>query len=228
MPASLVPHTAIPDLAARVTADMLKILRRIQKADFIMNGKDVDRETSHILRQLAELGLVDPGYEVDTSGSPYMWVSNGNGSRVLGYLTGIRGGPYYELPALELAEWLEDQGKNRWWNVDGDPLLNGRMSFPCPAADLAYELRSINRPLLIQAKKDDKGATAQPIGKEKLNELVSHFADNLHVSGEEQMPPWSEDRLFYLCWKGTTPEWLLTEDSEMTEQAEADEAAKAK
>jgi len=41
MPAALVPHAAIPELAARVTSEMLKILRHIQKADFIMNGEEL-------------------------------------------------------------------------------------------------------------------------------------------------------------------------------------------
>ncbi len=28
--------------------------------------------------------------------------------------------------------------------------------------------------------------------------------------------PDSEDRILYLCWKGSTEEWLLSEDSETT------------
>src|SRR5262249_30037535 len=151
MPANLVPHAAIPDLASRVTPEMLKVLRHIQKADFIMNSGDLDPSTLGALRQLTELGIVDPGYEGDTSGSPYIWVANGNGSRVLAYKTGIRGGPHYELPSAELAAWLEERGPDRWWNVDGDPLLTGRLTFPCPARHLAAALRSIPRPLLIQA-----------------------------------------------------------------------------
>ena len=43
----------------------------------------------------------------------------------------ILNGPYYEVPSSELAAWLEQQGKDRWWNVDGDPLLTGEMPFPC-------------------------------------------------------------------------------------------------
>jgi hypothetical protein len=228
MPADLVPHAAIPDRAARVTPDMLKILRRIQEADFIMNGKDVDPATADILRQLTELGLIDTGSQGDTSGPPYMWVSNGNGSRVLSYLS-IRGGPHYEIPAFELAAWLEDQGKDRWWNVDGDPLLTGRMTFPCPARDLAGELRKINRPLLVQANKDDTGAKGQTIGKKKLNELVGHFPENSDVLGEGQTPALSGDRLLYLCWKERSYVWLLVEDSEATAQMQlqGDETTKA-
>src|SRR5437899_2483158 len=64
MAADLVPHAAIPELAARVTPGMLRALRHIQKADFIMN-KGLDVETAESLRQLTELGLVDAGYEDD-------------------------------------------------------------------------------------------------------------------------------------------------------------------
>src|SRR4051794_22653159 len=107
MPADLVPHAAIPELASRVGPEMIKVLRHLQKADFILNGKDLDPETVEILRQLTSLGLVDPGSEGDVNGPPYLWVANGNGSRVLVYKTGIRGGPHYELAAAELAGWLE-------------------------------------------------------------------------------------------------------------------------
>jgi hypothetical protein len=157
-----------------------------------------------------------------------MWIANGNGSRVLGYLTGIRAGPHYELPAKELAAWLEEQGKDHWWNVDGDPLLTGRMTFPCPAGELAAELRKIDRPLLVQANEDDVDAQGQPISKEKLSDLVGHFADGLSDEDDGQIPPWGGDRLFYLCWKGKLHEWLLEEDSEATEQAKAAEIANAK
>ena len=60
MPADLVPHAQIPELAARVTPGMLQVLRQIQRADFIMN-KGLDAETAESLRQLTQLGLVDPG-----------------------------------------------------------------------------------------------------------------------------------------------------------------------
>ena len=161
MPADLVPHSAIPELAAQVTREpgMLQVLRRVEEAGYIMNGREVDTETARILRELTELGLVDPGYQGVTSGSPYHWISNGNGSRVLSYLTGIRAGPHYEVAAGELAAWLEQQGEDRWWTVDGDPLLTGRLAFPCPADELAPELRKIGRPLLVQAKKDDTAST---------------------------------------------------------------------
>src|SRR5262249_54836289 len=154
--------------------------------------------------RLSELGLMDPGYEGDASGRPTMWVANGNGSRVLAYKTGIRGGPHYELPPAELAAWLEQQGPDLWWNVDGDPLLTGRLTFPCPARTLATQLRTISRPLLIQAKKDDTAAKGQPIGKDRIDTTVDRLGNNLHVISGEESPPWSANRILYLCWKGST------------------------
>ncbi|MCI0464135.1 MAG: hypothetical protein L0Z62_44950 [Gemmataceae bacterium] len=228
MPAKLVPNDAIPHLAARVDSpEMLKILHHIQQVGFILNGGDVDAETARILNQLAALGLVDPGYEGPPEGPPSIWVSNGNGSRVLKYLASIPVGPHYEILSSELAAWLEEQGPDRWWNVDGDPLLAGRRPFPCPASELAAELRRIGRPLLVQAKKDDANAKGQRIGKEKLNDLVEPFAENLHAPGPGQLPPWGSDRFFYLRWKGSSEDWLLVEDSETTEQMRAEEILRA-
>ncbi len=118
--------------------------------------------------------------------------------------------------------------------MDGDPLLTGRVTFPCPVDELAAELRKINRPLLVQAKRDDSRATGQPVGADKLNEVVSRLAENVHSLGEDQMPSWGGDRLLYLCWKGTPYEWLLTEDSEtaaqmrVVERATATDAARVK
>lgn len=218
MPADLVSNETIPERAALVdTAEMRRVLGRIQQEGFILKGRDVDRESAAILQRLAELGLVDPGFEGSTDGQPYVWVRNGNGSRVLRYLTRISAGPHYEIPSSELAAWLEEQGEDRWWNVDGDPLLTGKLTFPSPADELAGELRKINRPLLVQANQDDTGAKGQPIERAKLNQLVGHIGG---------------DRLLYLCWKDEPyrwlREWLLVEDSATTEQNKADEAARAK
>jgi hypothetical protein len=193
---------------------MLQILRHIQKADFILNRRDLEPATVEILRQLSDLGLVDPGYEGDTSGSPYMWVKNGNGSRVLAYTTGIRGGPHYELSSAELAAWLEEQGPDRWWTVDGDPLLTGRMTFPCPARYLAAELQKLSRPLLVKAKTDDHAAKGQPMSKDQIDAVVERVGSDIHIIGEGAKPLWPDDRILYLCWKGSINEWLLQEDSE--------------
>ena len=136
-------------------------------------------------------------------------------------MSSISAGPHYEVSASDLAAWLVEQGKNRWWNVDGDPLLTGLLTFPCPADNLAIALVKINRPILIQAKKDDTAARGQLIDKKKLGELAGHFSDDLHVTGSGKMPSWGNDLLFYCCWKGSRHEWLLAEDGESTEQFRA-------
>jgi len=128
----------------------------------------------------------------------------------------IQAGPHYELSSSELAKWLEDQAANGWWNVDGDPLLTGRLTFPCPVDELATELRKINRPLYVQARKEDDSADGHLIDAAALNEIVARFSENLHVSGP--MPKWADDRLLYLCWQGSPHEWLLAEDSATAEQ----------
>jgi hypothetical protein len=140
-------------------------------------------------------------------------------------MSGINSGPHYVISSSELGAWIAEQGTDRWWYVDGDPLLTGRLSFPCPGDELAEDLRKLDRPLLVQAKKDDTAAKGQAIKKGKLDELVSRFADNLHVTETGKMPAWAEDRFLYLCWKGSPQEWLLAEDSETTEQMRADTVA---
>jgi hypothetical protein len=227
MPADFVPHAQIPELAARVTPGMLQVLRQIQRADFILN-KGLDAETAESLRQLTQLGLADPGFEGDPGGPRHLWVANGNGARVLAYKTGIRGGPHYELPPAELAAWLEQKGPDRWWNVDGDLLLTGRITFPCPARNLAAELRKLARPLLVQAKVDDSAAKGQPITNDQIDAVVDRFGDTMQLIWEGEKPPWSEDRILYLCWEGATDKWLLAEDRETTALLQAEEEGQAR
>ena len=135
----------------------------------------------------------------------------------------IRDEPHYEVPAAELAAWVEQQGPDRWWNVDGDPLLTGRLTFPCPGDELAEELRRVNRPLLIQDKQRRPEAKGQPIGRAELDAVADRLGNNVPITGEK--PAWVNDRLFYLCWKGSPHEWLLVEDEETTAQNRADVAA---
>jgi hypothetical protein len=225
MPADLFPDEDIKKVAEQLDAGaMLGVLRAVQQAGSIQNSIGIDRQTFDTLQRLAALGLVDPGYSGPIDGPPFLWVINSNGERVLRYFTGIRAGPHYEIPSTELAAWLEQQGKDRWWNVDGDPFLTGRLSFPCPAEELAEELRKVNRPLLVQAKKDDAGAKGQVIDAAALEKAVGRFCENVQGSGAA--PGWVADRFLYLCWKRSAHEWLLAEDSVTTESNKADQAAK--
>ena len=86
MPAVLVPPERIPELAAQIDSPaMLRVLRGLRETGFIQNSPDVDQGTAAILQRLTGLGLVDPGYDGTTNGKPFIWVSNGNGERVLKY-----------------------------------------------------------------------------------------------------------------------------------------------
>ena len=93
--------------------------------------------------------------------------------------------------------------------MDGDPLLTGRLSIPCPTDELAAELRKINRPMLVAAK-DDPGAKGQTIDASKVGALT-RYAGNLNTPGP--VASWVNDRLFDLSWKGSAQVWLLIEDS---------------
>jgi hypothetical protein len=85
MPAQLVPSEAIPKLAEQIdSAAMLAVLRYLRQVGFLFNS-DVDQETAAIVRRLAALGLIDPGYDGPTNGRPFIWVRNGNGDQVLQY-----------------------------------------------------------------------------------------------------------------------------------------------
>jgi hypothetical protein len=217
MTAPVVPHSDIPALAPQITPEQRAVLAAIQHTGFIRNH-DLDSETAASLQELTKRGLVDPAFEGPADGPVSLWTSNGNGQRVLHYLTGIRSRPHYELPAAELAAWLEAQGNDCWWSVDGDPLLTGRLDFPCPADELAAELRQIGQPLLVQARTEDSEAKGQKIDRNKLDAVAGKIADNLHLRREGQSPAWSDDRLLYLCWKESTIDWLLCEDSEACQQ----------
>ncbi len=208
MIAELVPHADIPDLAARITPEMLSVLSEIQRTETLRPSAGRDGEKDRVLRRLVELGLVDG--DEDARGEPRMYRINANGSRALFYRTGIRSGPHYELAPATLADWIEDQDRGMWWAVSGDPLLTSLMSFPCAAADLVGRLRKMRRVLLVRAPKSDQDAKGQPIGKEKLDELVERKVD--YRADWPSPPPGSRDRFLSLCWKDLLPDWQLWED----------------
>jgi hypothetical protein len=124
--------------------------------------------------------------------------------------------PHYELPSTELAKWIEHQGLDRWWNVDGDSLLPIRLSLPCPADELVAELRFLNRPLLVADKDKNPGAEGQRVSAKDLDQLVDHWS---RLEGPNSV----YDRHFYLCWKNKPKEeWLLLEDLQAMEDAARD------
>jgi hypothetical protein len=86
MPADLVPARAIPHLAEQVSPAMRRVLQLLRDRGFIQNGPDIEPTTATVLQRLTALGLVDPGYSGSVNGDPFIWVSNGNGEKVLRYL----------------------------------------------------------------------------------------------------------------------------------------------
>jgi hypothetical protein len=86
MPADLFPNAEIPGLAAKIDSPaILEILARLEEEGFMFNSPNLDQETAAILQQLANQGLADPGYTGPTTGPPYLWTRNSNGSRALRY-----------------------------------------------------------------------------------------------------------------------------------------------
>jgi hypothetical protein len=134
----------------------------------------------------------------------------------------LRDEPHYRIASTELAAWLESQGTDRWWSVDGDPLLTGRLSLPCPADELADELRRINRTLLVQDRRKNPSGHGEPIVAQNLDELVTRMGDNLQTNGTK--PAWANDRLLFLSWEDRGDEWMLVEDVETTESSRKDAA----
>jgi hypothetical protein len=134
----------------------------------------------------------------------------------------LRDEPHYRISSSELAAWLEGQGTDRWWSVDGDPLLTGRLSLPCPADELAAELRRINRTLLVQDRRQPPAGRGEPITARDLDGLATRLVDTVQADGAS---PWADDRLFFLCWEDGGDEWMLVEDEETTQRSRADAAA---
>ena len=115
--------------------------------------------------------------------------------------------PRLELSSAELATWLDGQDEGLWWLVDGDPLLTGNVSFPCPGDILAEELRRLDRTLILVPPKDT------PAGDRKLMSTdLDAFAQK---EGNRQ------ERIFAFRWAHPpqSEEWLLIEDKESAKWA---------
>lgn len=118
----------------------------------------------------------------------------------------IRDLPHVRVRAGELAAWLEAQDEESWWTVDGDPLLTGRVAFPCPAATLAETLRRLKREMLLAVSKRVPLHQVRTVDREELGSLVEHDPDG--------------NRVLQLSWEeGPDFVWLLIEDREIGELA---------
>src|SRR5580692_8967189 len=124
--------------------------------------------------------------------------------------------PHYVIAASELAVWVEQQGDNTWWAIDGDTYLSSRVPTPCRGDELANVLRRSKRDLLILSR--ESTGNGQTITHNDLDRVVDHLGNNIHlIDPSLPKPSWANDRCFWLCWKGEKTEWLLTEDSAATE-----------
>jgi hypothetical protein len=136
----------------------------------------------------------------------------------------IRDEPHFEVTSADLASWIERQG-DLWWTVDGDRVLGGRLSLPCPGDELANELRRLDRPLLVQDLRPQSKGKGEVIGVDDLEGLATRVGSHVLMLPGEGKQAWTQDRMFYLSWKGSDDEWLLIEDHETTESNRADVAA---
>jgi hypothetical protein len=136
----------------------------------------------------------------------------------------LRDKPHYSISAAELAKWLESQGPEKWWTVDGDPVLTGRLSVPCPADEL-QALNEVDRPLWVLARSSDAGAQGNSVSAERLNDLVGRLRDQ--YARPTTPEPWGDDRFLVLSWQNSDVEWQLIEDLESTKQARADASSQS-
>ena len=103
--------------------------------------------------------------------------------------------PHYRIEAYNLAAWIEDQGEDTWWSVDGDQLLMSRVSFPCPADELAAAIQAVGKPLFILAKDPDANG----------GEIIPEDVESLAVFRDQVA------RRLNLCWIDSYDDWELTE-----------------
>ena len=115
----------------------------------------------------------------------------------------IREGRHCKLLAKTLATWLDGQGDDCWWSIDGDIMLMERVSFPCPGGDLASKIREIGKPLLLLLLDDKPDPVGDEVSVDELDKLA-----HVHEGG---------DRAFALCWEDdkTDTDWVLVEDKEI-------------
>lgn len=124
-------------------------------------------------------------------------------------------GSYYEISPGLLAEWIENQGADRWWRVDGDPLLTGLLSFPCPGDELADKLRRIQRTFHRTLQVHGRGKETPHPGELTWRDLDAFTEPFGALAGDR--PTGDQDRMLVLRWNGDGDEWLLIEDEGASE-----------
>ncbi len=119
--------------------------------------------------------------------------------------------PRLELQSAELATWLDKQAPDIWWLVDGDPLLTGNLSFPCPGDVLAKELRRVGQPLLLIPTKNTESADRH-LSSGDLDLLVQKEDDR-------------DERIIQFRWAKSpdSTDWMLIEDKDSARWALGDD-----
>ena len=107
-------------------------------------------------------------------------------------------GPYYTLPSATLAEWIERQ-PDKWWSVDGDPLLTSIVDFPCPSDELAPTIRREGKNLRLHDRNAASLAHGETIDADKIDGLAD-TSNRLHR------------KILRLSWSDSDVDWLLIED----------------
>lgn len=91
---------------------------------------------------------------------------------------------------------------DKWWSVDGDPLLTSLVDFPCPSDELASALIRIGGILLLQDKNPASQAHGEAIASDKLGDMAD-------TSSRKRR------KIFRLSWVNSDVDWLLLEDEAM-------------
>jgi hypothetical protein len=106
--------------------------------------------------------------------------------------------PHYRLSASALADWIEKQ-PDKWWCVDGEPLLTSIVDFPCPSDELTTAVRRVGKDLMLKAQDPSSAAHGEMVGVDRLDDLA-HSRNKKHR------------KVLQLSWKGSDVDWLLIED----------------
>ena len=104
--------------------------------------------------------------------------------------------PLHDVDTAALAAWLEAQGDETWWNIDGDVQLTELLRLPCPASELAEVLRKLARKKVRVLGDASKRARVKP-GPDVFDALVEDEGGA---------------RVLYLTWGDPEAVWVLAED----------------
>lgn len=124
----------------------------------------------------------------------------------------IREKPHYEIPAAELAAWVERHGE-QWWSLDGEVKTLGKLDVPCAGSDLARVFRRRGKPLLVLDEREQPQGNGEVVGADMLDALsVPWVGDEARRRAEP--PIWANDKMLTMSWIDEDREWRLIEDSE--------------